>query len=364
MKRMLGRTLLAAALALAWGAPPMAAPGADKGQGPLKDWPARAAGQLQALIQRHAHQGEYAVFDMDNTSWQYDLTEALLPYLENKKVLTRDNLDPALRLMPFKDTARHRESLYSYYLRLCAIDDLVCYPWIAQSFAGLDLKTLKKHVDEMMAGGKPVPVTYYDGDKLIRSHVNPPRPFGAMQALYQQLHENGIAVYVMTAANEELVRMVASDPRYGYHVRPENVIGASVLLKDRDSGQLDSTRLQLRRGAYDPAANLEKKQLTAFLINPMTWFEGKYGSIVGWIDQWRKPVLVAGDTARSDGYMLLHATDVARGGLRIWVDRKDKYTLEIARWRKQADAEQKALGLPATASQNWISVKPRDLHKR
>lgn len=357
MKRLLAKTLLTGTLALGLVA------GAHA-ETSLKDWPPRAAGQLEALIRQHAHKAEYAVFDMDNTSYQFDLTEALLPYLENRKVLTRDNLDPSLKLIPFKDTASHRESLYSYYLRLCAIDDLVCYPWIAQSFAGLSLKELKKHVDEMMAAGKPVPVSYYEGDKLVRSTVNPPRPFAAMQALYQKLHENGITVYVMTAANEELVRMVASDPRYGYNVRPENVIGVNVLLKDRHSGKLDSARLQIRRGQYDPAANLDNMQLTAFLMNPMTWFEGKHGSIVGWIHQWRKPVLVAGDTARSDGYMLLNSTDVDRGGLRIWVDRKDKYTLEIARWRKQADAEQKALGQPPTASRNWITVKPRDLHRR
>lgn len=356
MKHVLANTLLAASLTLGLAA-------GSQAETSLKDWPPRAAGQLEALIRQHAHKAEYAVFDMDNTSYQFDLTEALLPYLENRKVLTRDNLDPSLKLIPFKDTASHRESLYSYYLRLCAIDDLVCYPWIAQSFAGLSLKELKKHVDEMMAAGKPVPVSYYEGDKLVRSTVSPPRPFAAMQALYQKLHENGITVYVMTAANEELVRMVASDPRYGYNVRPENVIGVNVLLKDRQSGKLDSARLQIRRGQYDPAANLDNMQLTAFLMNPMTWFEGKHGSIVGWIHQWRKPVLVAGDTARSDGYMLLNSTDVDRGGLRIWVDRKDRYTLDIARWRKQADAEQKALGQPPTASQNWISVKPRDLHR-
>jgi hypothetical protein len=32
--------------------------------------------------------------------------------------------------------------------------------------------------------------------------------------------ENGIEVYVMTAASEELVRMVAADPKYGYNVKP------------------------------------------------------------------------------------------------------------------------------------------------
>ena len=43
--------------------------------------------------------------------------------------------------------------------------------------------------------------------------------------------ENGIEVYVVSAASEELVRMVASDPKYGYNVKPQNVIGVSLLLR-------------------------------------------------------------------------------------------------------------------------------------
>lgn len=336
---------------------------ASQAETSLAAWPAEAREQLEALISQHANQGEYAVFDMDNTSYQYDLTEALLPYLESKGVLTRDDLDPALKLIPFKDTAEHRESLYSYYVRLCEIDDLVCYPWIAQSFAGLSLKTLKKHVDDMLAGQQPVPVSYYDGDKVVQGSVRPPKPFSAMQTLYNRLQEQGIEVYVITAANEELVRMVAADPKYGYNVKPENVIGVNVLMKDEKSGKLDTSRFQIRRGSYDQKQNLETMRLTAYLVNPMTWYEGKYGTIVGWIDQWRKPVLVAGDTAISDGYMLLNGTDMSKNGLRLWVDRKSSYTEQIATWREKSAQQQKALGLPGTADRNWIVLKPEQLHK-
>lgn len=330
----------------------------------LSNWPPEEAKKLEALIAEHANRGEYAVFDMDNTSYQFDLTEALLPFLEAKGVLTRARLDPALKLMPFKDTETQPESLYSYYLRLCEIDDLVCYPWIAQSFAGLDLKALKPLVDEMMREQKPIPVTYFDNGKRMRSTVQPPKPYAGMQQLYRRLQENGIRVYVITAANEELVRMVAADPKYGYGVPPENVIGVNVLLQDRETGRFDTARMQIKRGKYDAARNLERMRFTSYLVNPMTWHEGKYGTIVGWIDQWRKPVLVAGDTTHSDGYMLLNGTDVARNGLRIWVDRKEKYTQQLRRWRRDAAAAQQKLGQPATADQNWIMVKPAQLHAR
>ncbi|MEB0092501.1 haloacid dehalogenase-like hydrolase, partial [Pseudomonas sp. CCI4.2] len=85
----------------------------------LTHWPAAQAKQLNAMIEANANKGNFAVFDMDNTSYRYDLEEALLPYMENKGLITRETLDPSLKLIPFKDTADHKESLFSYYYRLC-----------------------------------------------------------------------------------------------------------------------------------------------------------------------------------------------------------------------------------------------------
>ena len=36
--------------------------------------------------------------------------------------------------------------------------------------------------------------------------------------------------------------MVAADPKYGYNVKPQNVIGVSTLLKDRKTGELTTAR--------------------------------------------------------------------------------------------------------------------------
>lgn len=347
---------LASALATAW----LALAPCTSQAVELKTWPEAAARKLDAMIKENANKGAYAVFDMDNTSYQYDLTEALLAYLESQQVLTRDKLDPSLKLMPFKDGDGEKESLFSYYYRLCEVDDLVCYPWIAQSFAGLSLAELKTHVDAMLASGKPIPVRYFDGGKVVEGSVKPPNFFEGMQELYAKLRENGIEVYVMTAANEEIVRMVASDPKYGYKVKPENVIGVNVLLKDPGTGALTTSRLQIKKGKYDEAAN-RKLMVTPYLMNPMTWYEGKLGSIAGWIDQWRKPILVAGDTPISDGYMLLNATDLSKGGVRVWVNRKDKYLKQMDEWIATSVGKQKELGLEVTADKNWVKVTPKEI---
>lgn len=327
----------------------------------LQHWPSEAAAKLDGMIAANANKGAYAVFDMDNTSYQFDIEESLLPYLEMKGVLSREKMDPSLKLIPFKDSPGFKESLNSYYYRLCEVDDLVCYPWVAQIFSGFTLRELKGYVDEVMAYGKPIPLKYYDGDQVVEGSVTPPKPFAGMQELYNRLQEHGIEVYVISAASEELVRMIASDPKYGYNVKPENVFGVNLLLKDRDSGALTTSRLQIKQGAYAPAQNLDL-ELTPYLMNPMTWYEGKLATIFGWIDQWKKPMLVAGDTPVSDGYMLFNATDIDKGGLRVWVDRKAKYTQQVKDWQVTAAKRQAELGQAVSADKNWIVVKPDELH--
>lgn len=274
----------------------------------LEHWPAPAARQLNALIEANANKGAYAVFDMDNTSYRYDLEESLLPYLEMKGVLTRDRLDPSLKLIPFKDQAGHKESLFSYYYRLCEIDDMVCYPWVAQVFSGFTLRELKGYVDELMAYGKPIPATYYDGDKLATLDVEPPRVFSGQRELYNKLMENGIEVYVISAAHEELVRMVAADPRYGYNAKPENVIGVTTLLKNRKTGELTTARKQIAEGKYDPKANLDL-EVTPYLWTPATWMAGKQAAILTYIDRWKYDP----GRRRYPGQRRLHAVQRHRG---------------------------------------------------
>jgi phosphoserine phosphatase len=327
----------------------------------LAHWPAPAAEKLNEIIAANANSGAYAVFDMDNTSYRYDLEESLLPYLEMKGILTRDTMDPTLKIIPFKDVNGHQESLNSYYYRLCEIDDKVCYPWVAQIFSGFSLKELKGYVDELMAYGKPVPATYYgENDAVETVEINPPKVFTGMTELYNRLMENGIEVYVISAAHEELVRMVASDPKYGYNVPPENVIGVTTLLEDPATSELTTARKLIADGAYDWEATMDFV-VRPYLWTPGTWMEGKQAAILVYIDQWRPAALIAGDTPISDGYMLLHGVDSEKGG-RVWVDRRERYRTQIEEeWIKGNAEKQQALGQEVTADKGWIFVKPEEI---
>jgi hypothetical protein len=230
---------------------------------------------------------------------------------------------------------------------------------VAQVFSGFTLRQLKNYVDELMAYGRPVPIKYWSGDEIKTGEVNPPQIFTGMTELYNVLMEHGIEVYVVSAAAEELVRMVASDPKYGYNAKPENVFGVNMLLKNKSTGELSNSRFKIKAGEYNP--DNQHLYLTPYLVNPMTWYEGKWGTIVGWIDQWRKPILVAGDTPISDGYMLLNGVDVYKSGVRVWVNRRDRYTDQVLKWAEDSAADQKKLGQSATANKNWIVVKPEEI---
>lgn len=326
----------------------------------LKHWPKQQAATLDHLIQTHANQGHFAVFDMDNTTYQNDLEEALIPWMENKQLLKRENIPSSLQLIPFDDLPGKPESLYSYYHRLCDIDALICYPWAAQIFSGFTLNELKGYVDTMLMQQADIPVTLTYNQVQVSAVVHPPKMLRGMQELFAKLQENGIRVYIMSAAHEELARMVASDPRYGYNVKPENVLGINTLLRNPKTGELTTARKQIREGHYDPEKN-HLLQITSFLVNPMTWYEGKAGTILAYIDQWRKPILVGGDTLYSDTYMLLNSTSVAESGQRLWISRSDETHSRLRVLLSQMVGQQKEAGVPQDADKNWIVVQQQEL---
>ncbi len=326
----------------------------------LRHWPLEAAERLQALIVANAHRGAYAVFDADNTTYHHDLVGALLPFMEMRGVLTRDTMHPALQVIPFRDTAGQRESLHSYYHRLGDIDDQVGYPWASQIFAGFTLRELKRHLDDMLAWGRPIPAQVFVGGQLQPMAVEAPRLQRGQQELYAALMAHGIEVFVVSAASEELVRMVLSDPRYGYHVKPQNVIGVTTLLRDRTTGQVTTARKRIAEGCYVPGDLLDH-ELTHTLWAPLPWYEGKQAAIHTCIHPWKKPVLVAGDTPASDGPMFLRAPDIDQGALRLFVSRTDSHHDRIHDLQRHHAAAQLAHGVPVTADRNWVVVTPDEI---
>lgn len=326
----------------------------------LKHWSAENAAKIETLIGQHAHQGEYAVFDADKTIWHQDMEETLLSYLENKGVLTLQTIDPSLHIIPFhKD-----DTLISYGFKLYNIDHKIGYPWFAQAFSGFTLTQLKQRVDELFAlNGSVIPGKHWKNGQLVDYLPQSPRIFPAQRELINKLQANGIEVYIITAALEELTRMVASDPKYGLNIKPENVIGTSCLLKNRKTHLLTTARKQIAQGHFwDETFSKEDHyamEVTPYLLSPDPKYIGKVGALNEYIHPIKKPILVAGDTL-SD-HFLLFCSDYSKGGLKLWINHNEKeWAITQREYQNRAEQEKKQ-GLTAMADKNWMMVYPEDM---
>jgi len=326
----------------------------------LSLWPEPARTQLIRLIDQFGGRTPraFAVFDADNTIWRNDLEEALMPYLEARGRISLTALDKTLKpIEPIEG-----ESLTSYYLRLYGLDVKISMPWVAQVFTGLSLSELRRAVKEMIRSGEATK-TYVIGEEGRREiEVFPPKIYPAQAQLIRTLMAHGIEVYVVSAALEELVRMIVSDPDFGIGIPPENVIGVNLLLTG-PGGSVTAGAMDRMAGKKSTAWYLGpdrmKLVLSTYLYSPGSWYSGKLAAIKEYIHPDQRPILVAGD-APNDHFMLFYC-DAAAGGLRLFVRRKEAYwqrTQQAIRERSRKTGFGKADPMPDAG---WLYLRPEEL---
>jgi phosphoserine phosphatase len=274
-----------------------------------------------------------------------------MPWLENKGLLSLEGLDPAITPI----ATIKGESLWNYYQRLCDIDDSIGYLWVCQVFEGLSLAMLRENIREVFDEVRPIPTTRIIQGENVEVAVHPPKVFRAQIELIQTLTTAGVEVWVVSAALEELVRMVAADPAYGLNVPAERVIGVNLLMKNSDDSlRVSAHDRQVLRGyqSYFSPERLEAT-LTHHLFAPATWYQGKVSAIRKWIAHSKAPLLVAGDS-QNDLPMLFEVEGTGKG-IRLWVDRKTKY-------RDAAIAQAKRRGQLMDEAHGWLLMTPQALH--
>jgi hypothetical protein len=153
--------------------------------------------------------------------------------------------------------------------------------------------------------------------------------------------------------------LMLTKSRYGYNVKPENVIGVTTMLKNTTTGDLTNSRIQIEAGTYNEEANRDLV-VGPYLFTPATWYAGKWAAILTYIDMWKKPVLAAGDTPGSDTYMHFNV-DVEKGGVHLWVNRSLTIYEELEGLINDAVVGQKENNLPVTADKNWVVVLPEEI---
>jgi hypothetical protein len=246
----------------------------------------------------------YAVFDWDNTCIMNDCEEALLMYqihqlgfkftpdefsdvirkdvpagsfkveagyvnadkkpvnmadladdiAENYRKLTTQkqagkNLEEIHESEEFKD---FRAKLYFMYGAICDSYPIeIGYKWIIYLFAHLtpsELQAMAELSNNQALGDGLRKVNYESSRQLpgkagvvVATHFHGIRIHEEIRSLMQALRANGIDVFVSTASLDDVVRVFASHPNYGYSVPPENVIGLRLAMKD---GKYTSTYRQ------------------------------------------------------------------------------------------------------------------------
>lgn len=296
----------------------------------------------------------YAVFDWDNTAIMNDTEEALFAYqIRNLAFkLTPAEFGKVIRMNvpagPFKadyknaagdvvtlegiaaDLDRDYQYLYDNFKGFqgtLSIDEIratdafkdfetklhfmydaindthgsnVGYPWVLYFFANMtqtEVAALAEASNDYNLGQGIAKVALKSPDAtagsagvVSSSYVTGLRLTTEIADLMHVLQANGIDVYVVTASLEDVVRVFASSPKYGYNVKPENVIGM---------------RLEMKDDVYQAAYRQNW---------PLAVYHGKTEVILSEIAKVRDgrgPILVAGDSS-GDYEMMTEFADTQR----------------------------------------------------
>ncbi|MFZ6643601.1 HAD family hydrolase [Undibacterium sp. TC4M20W] len=231
----------------------------------------------------------YAVFDWDNTSIMNDCEEALLMYQINHLAFklspqefsatirqnvpvgnfTADYKNAAGKQLDLESVCTDLDSDYAYlhanykgmagsrsleeimetaqfqdfraklYFLYEAVNDThgvnVGYPWVIYFFANMtvgEVSALAEASNDANLGMSLTKTKYTSPSSLpgvagviSTAHFHGIRLCTEVATLMNTFRQNGFDVYVSTASLEDVVAVFATNPKYGYHVQRENVLG-------------------------------------------------------------------------------------------------------------------------------------------
>ncbi|WP_223432678.1 haloacid dehalogenase-like hydrolase [Pseudomonas sp. GL-B-26] len=237
--------------------------------------------RLQAVIDEHGvksasycpDQRPYAVFDWDNTCIMNDCEEALLVYQINylQYKLTPDEFAAVVRQdvpngafmkdytmvdgkpVKMEDIAKEiqaSEQYKDFLAKLYFMYDAICdsypveigYKWILYFYKNMTTAELQAMAEASnnYAIGDALRKVKYESSRTLSgrtgvvadTHFHGIRIHEEIRGLMHTLRANGIDVYVSTASIDDVVRVFAGNPHYGYGVPPENVIGLRMAMED------------------------------------------------------------------------------------------------------------------------------------
>ncbi|MCU6435179.1 haloacid dehalogenase-like hydrolase [Undibacterium sp. Jales W-56] len=150
------------------------------------------------------------------------------------------SLDDIRQSEIFKD---FRAKLYFMYDAICDSYPIeIGYKWVIYFFANMKPAEVQAMAEESnnRALGDGLRKTKYESSReipgkagvVVATHFHGLRIHEEMRILMHTFRANGIDVFVSTASLDDVVRVFASHPNYGYGVPPENVIGLRLEMTD------------------------------------------------------------------------------------------------------------------------------------
>lgn len=302
-------------------------------------WYPETRTNLEKLIERNANKGEYVVFDWDYTSIYKDTQENLFRYqIDNLKFkMTPEEFLTAIRkdipLIPFDDDYKNVDGesiniiqisndllkrytfIYENYInsQKMTLEEIkgteeftdfkgklaflyeaiggsfshdISYPWVLYLFHGMtvdEVTTLAKEANNYGLGEKIGTYVIESSDvlkgeagKVSYSYNSGLRIQSEIADLFEAFKKNGIDIYVVSASLQDIVKVFATDPSFGYNLDSDNIYGM---------------RLEMNGDKY--TYNYRKGY-------PQTQTKGKVETINRFIKpkyEYKDPILVAGDSS-------------------------------------------------------------------
>lgn len=202
----------------------------------------------------------------------------------------------------------------------------IAYPWVLYLFTGMDVDYVNKITQEANDAALKAPIARYSiessdvlkgmaGKVSLDGYKQGLRLQPETQNLMKALRDNGIEVYVCSASLEDVVRVFATNPKYGYNLKPENIVGMRL---EKDAA---GKYLPVYKKNYPQTQAAGKTKAIKMEIAP------KHGN--------KGPILVGTDS--NGDYDM--ATDFAETQVVIVMNRVRKSSDRISKLSKQAVEE-------------------------
>ena len=197
--------------------------------------------EFAAIIRQNVPAGNFAA-DFKNSEGKFVDLDSLCADLDSDYAFIHANykgMAGSKSLDEIKETPQFQDFRAKLYFMYEAVNDThgvhVGYPWVIYFFANMTVAEVRKlaeasHDFALGAAVNKLKLTSpaaLPGKAGIVSvgHSQGIRLCTEVASLMEAFRKNGIDVYVSTASLEDVVAEFATNPKYGYHVQRQNVVG-------------------------------------------------------------------------------------------------------------------------------------------